>query len=208
MPRRSESRADRQTRISAARVHNGRVEAVLFIGVQGSGKSTFYPERFFATHVRINLDMLRTRQRAQILLNACIEAKQSFVIDNTNALATDRARYIPFARAAGFRVVAYFFETTLADAMRRNNQQLRKTEDSRACLGCHFSQIAAAAVGRGLRRDLYHHVIERKYFPRAEPEPYSALRRIRITPAKSPMRCGAALWREQFAHRPHPSFIK
>lgn len=102
------------------------MEAVLFIGVQGSGKSTFYRERFSATHIRINLDMLRTRRREQILLNACIEAEQSFVVDNTNALETDRARYIPLARAAGFRVIAYFFETTLADAMRRNNQRSGK----------------------------------------------------------------------------------
>lgn len=43
-------------------------EAVIFVGVQGSGKSTFYRERFFDTHVRINLDMLRTRLKEQLLL--------------------------------------------------------------------------------------------------------------------------------------------
>ena len=114
---------NRKCTAGALQVHNARVEAVVFIGVQGSGKSTFYGERFFGTHVRINLDMLRTRRREQILLAACIEAGQSFVIDNTNALKGDRARYIPLARAAGFRVAAYFFQTTLADAMRRNNQR-------------------------------------------------------------------------------------
>ena len=36
------------------------MEAVLFVGLQASGKSTFYRERFFRTHVRINLDMLKT----------------------------------------------------------------------------------------------------------------------------------------------------
>jgi predicted kinase len=29
------------------------MEAVLFIGIQASGKTTFYRERFFDTHVRI-----------------------------------------------------------------------------------------------------------------------------------------------------------
>lgn len=33
------------------------MEAVLFIGMQASGKSTFYRERFFSSHVRINLDI-------------------------------------------------------------------------------------------------------------------------------------------------------
>ena len=99
------------------------MEAVIFVGVQGSGKSTFYRERFFDTHVRINLDMLRTRHREQLLLAACLAAKQPFVIDNTNLLSADRARYVGLARDAGFRVVAYFFDTTLRNAMQRNNQR-------------------------------------------------------------------------------------
>jgi predicted kinase len=36
------------------------MEAVLLVGIQGAGKSTFYQQRFFDTHVRINLDMLKT----------------------------------------------------------------------------------------------------------------------------------------------------
>ena len=34
------------------------MEAVIFIGLQASGKSTFYRQRFFRTHVRTNMDML------------------------------------------------------------------------------------------------------------------------------------------------------
>jgi len=99
------------------------MEAVIFVGVQGSGKTPFYRERFFGSHVRISLDMLRTRQREQLLLAACVQGRQAFVIDNTNPLPSDRARYIAPARAAGFRVVVYFFETSLRDAIRRNNQR-------------------------------------------------------------------------------------
>ena len=99
------------------------MEAVIFVGVQGSGKTSFYRERFFESHVRISLDMLRTRQREQLLLVACLQGRQAFVIDNTNPLPSDRARYIAPARAAGFRVVVYFFETSLRDAIRRNNQR-------------------------------------------------------------------------------------
>ena len=63
------------------------MEAVILIGIQATGKSTFYKEYFYDTHVRINLDMLKTRRREDILLQACIQAKQSFVVDNTNILA-------------------------------------------------------------------------------------------------------------------------
>jgi predicted kinase len=97
------------------------MEAVIFIGIQGAGKSSFFRERFFDTHVRINLDMLRTRRREELLVAACLEAGQSFVIDNTNTLPSDRARYLEPARAAGFRTVAYFFEASLREAMQRNN---------------------------------------------------------------------------------------
>ena len=99
------------------------MEAVIFVGVQGSGKTSFYRERFFDSHIHISLDMLRTRRREQLLFAACLQAKQPFVIDNTNPLPSDRSRYIGPARAAGFRVVAYFFPTSLRDAIRRNDQR-------------------------------------------------------------------------------------
>ena len=49
------------------------MELVVFIGIQATGKSSFYLDRFFRTHVRVNLDMLKTRNREQILVRACIE---------------------------------------------------------------------------------------------------------------------------------------
>lgn len=60
------------------------MEAILLCGIQATGKSTFCRERLFSSHVRLNLDMLKTRHREDVLLRACIEAKQPFVIDNTN----------------------------------------------------------------------------------------------------------------------------
>ncbi len=95
-------------------------DVVIFMGMQASGKSTFYKERFFRTHVRINLDMLRTRRREELLFNACLTAGQSLVVDNTNGTQADRSRYIPAAKEAGFRVVGYYFKSNLEDCLRRN----------------------------------------------------------------------------------------
>lgn len=99
---------------------DGGMEAIVFCGIQGSGKSTFFKERFFLTHVRINLDMLKTRHREALLLRACLEAKQPFVIDNTNPTVEERQRYIAPAKAAGFRIIGYHFLSDVADALRRN----------------------------------------------------------------------------------------
>jgi predicted kinase len=99
------------------------MEAILFVGIQAGGKSTFYRRRFVDTHIRINLDMLKTRHRERLIFQACIEAKQPLVIDNTNLTAAERARYIAPAKAAGFRIVGYYFRSTLADALRRNRER-------------------------------------------------------------------------------------
>jgi predicted kinase len=99
------------------------VEAVIFVGLQGAGKSSFYRERFFGTHLRLSLDMLRTRPRERRLLQACVEARQRFVVDNTNPTRADRQVYIRAAREAGFRVIGYYFQSRVEDCMRRNERR-------------------------------------------------------------------------------------
>ena len=102
------------------------MQAVIFIGVQASGKSTFFKERFADTHIRINLDMLKTRHREEILVNACLQAHQSFVVDNTNPRVEDRQRYIIPAKAAGFEVIGYYFESKITTILERNRLRLGK----------------------------------------------------------------------------------
>jgi predicted kinase len=97
------------------------MEAVIFIGVQGAGKTTFYKKRVFETHVRISRDMVKTRHREQVLVTACLVAKQPFVVDNTNVLLRQRAPFIASSKTAGFRVVGYYFDCDVREALRRNN---------------------------------------------------------------------------------------
>lgn len=97
------------------------MECIIFVGLPASGKSTFYQQCFFHTHLRINLDMLRTRRRESILLQACIQAGQPFVVDNTNITRERRAPYIALAKDAGFRVVGYYFSSKVADCIARNS---------------------------------------------------------------------------------------
>ena len=125
------------------------MEAVLFIGIQGSGKSSFYKERFFNTHVRINLDMLKTKHRQQVIFNACLEAKQPFVVDNTNVTAQARAGFIIPAKAAGFRVIGYYFRSDVKAALLRNSQRagIARVPD-KALLGT-YKQLQVPSLKEG-----------------------------------------------------------
>ncbi len=96
------------------------MELILFIGIQASGKSSFYRERFANTHIRLNLDMLKTLERERLLMDACLKGRIPFVVDKMNLTREQRARYLLPARAAGFSVQGYFFPTRLADAFWRN----------------------------------------------------------------------------------------
>lgn len=99
------------------------MEAIIFIGIQGTGKSSFYQKKFFQTHVRINSDMLKTRHRLRLFFNACLEARQSFVLDNTNVTRAVRQEFISQSKAAGFRVVGYYFRSDISSALARNSER-------------------------------------------------------------------------------------
>lgn len=96
------------------------MEAVLFIGVQGAGKTTLYNQRFAATHVHINLDTLKTRAREDTLLLSCVTNARSFVVDNTNSTVAQRAKYIALSHEHRYCVIGYYFAISAQEAIRRN----------------------------------------------------------------------------------------
>ena len=130
-------------------------EAVLLIGLQGAGKSTFCRERLFETHIRINLDMLKTRHREQSLFKACLAAQQSLVVDNTNASRDERASFLVPARDAGFRTIGYYFQSRVEDCVRRNDQRaLPQRVPLRGILGTS-ARLARPVLEEGFEQLFY-----------------------------------------------------
>lgn len=101
-------------------------ETAILIGIPGAGKTTYYVQQMLQTHVRLSLDMLRTGERQDALMRACLAAKQSFAIDNTNLTAADRAPYIAAAKSAGFAVSAYYFPPNVRRSIALNNKRTVK----------------------------------------------------------------------------------
>ena len=86
------------------------MDAIIFIGIQGSGKSTFYKDFFFNSHLRISLDLLNTRNKENQFIDKCIELHQKLVIDNTNPTIEERKKYIEKLKANKYKVIGYFFQ--------------------------------------------------------------------------------------------------
>jgi predicted kinase len=103
-------------------------DAAIFCGIQASGKTTFYRHTFFRSHLRISLDVLKTRRREGAIVRACIEVGQPFVVDNTNPTRADRRRYLEAVSTGDFVTRAFFFELSPRDAIGRS---LKRPEGER-----------------------------------------------------------------------------
>src|SRR3954467_5708284 len=101
------------------------MEAILLCGLQGSGKTTLYRDRWLETHVRVSMDLLPTRAREAALMQVCLATRMRFVVENTNPTVAERARYVNPAREAGYRVVGYLVEVDFATASGRTPERAR-----------------------------------------------------------------------------------
>ena len=100
------------------------IELVIFAGLQASGKTSFYRARFAATHLHVSKDAwpnARNRERRQRrLVEDALARGQSVVVDNTNPSPLERRPLIDIGRAAGARVIAFWFASSVNDALARN----------------------------------------------------------------------------------------
>lgn len=131
------------------------MEVVILIGIQASGKSTFYKRNFFKSHMHINLDMLKTRNRENIFIDACIRAKQSFVVDNTNPLIEDRKKYINQAKEVGFKVIGYYFKSNINDSVKRNGSRCGKECIPSKAIAATYNKLVIPTYEEGFDKLYY-----------------------------------------------------
>lgn len=136
------------------------MELIILIGLQGSGKSTFFSLKFQETHLRVSLDVVRTRKREEAIVKAAISVGQRIVIDNTNPSPIDRARYINWARAAKYRIVGYYFCSELEPCITRNKQRYgRKRIPEKGLLGT-YNKLKIPSFDEGFNELYYVSVSE------------------------------------------------
>jgi predicted kinase len=106
------------------------MELIIFMGLQASGKSTFYRLHFAATHAHVSKDLLhnnkRPGRRQMQLIEEALQAGQSVVVDNTNPTPLDREQLIRLGHEYGAEVIGYYFETSVRESLERNKSRLGK----------------------------------------------------------------------------------
>jgi len=125
------------------------MQLILFVGIPASGKSTFYKERFFNTHIRLSMDLLNTRNKERQFLDLAFTLQQRIVIDNTNVLATERFKYIDIARRNMYEVVGYYFESILQDCIRRNDERVGRDKIERVGVIAKYKELQRPTFDEG-----------------------------------------------------------
>lgn len=96
----------------------------MLVGLQGSGKSSFYRQHFALTHTLVSKDLFpnnRNKARRQrLLIEEALRRSESVVVDNTNPTIAERAQAIALAQAFGVPVTGYVFQPDVAVSLLRN----------------------------------------------------------------------------------------
>ena len=142
--------AREEPRSKQAENARGAPEMVIFVGLQASGKSTFFRERFAATHEHVSKDLFRNNKnrnrRQEQLIATSLGTGSSVVVDNTNPTVEDRRSLIRLGRELGAKIVGYYFDSTVRGCVGRNRGRTGKDR---------VPDVAIFATAKRLERPLF-----------------------------------------------------
>jgi len=99
------------------------MEAIILIGLQASGKSTFFRANFLDSHTIISNDLLKTKNGEWKLIDFCLEKNKNMVIDNTNYSIDKRKAYIDKIKPHNFKIIGYYFKMNFARSIKWNKER-------------------------------------------------------------------------------------
>jgi predicted kinase len=155
------------------------MELVIFVGLQASGKSTFFQRTFAMTHNYVSKDQMRNnknRDRRQLqLLHQALSAEHSVVVDNTNPTPADRAVLIQTGQQYGATIVGYYFESNLQECLVRNHQRVGKARVSDVGIFATIKKLVRPSYEEGFDRLLDVRILTDGQFAVHPVEPEQAI---------------------------------
>lgn len=144
------------------------MELVIFIGLQASGKSTFFYQNFAATHQHVSKDLMpnnknRTRRQTQLIVEA-LQAKHSVVVDNTNPTVKERSLLIELGRLYKAEIIGYFFQSHVSLCRERNQQRTGKEKVPDVGIYATSRKLERPALIEGFDQLFYVKIADHKEF--------------------------------------------
>lgn len=133
---------------------------VIFIGLQGCGKSTFYRLHFSSTGATYvskdqwpNAKKREARQRR--IIHDSLSQGLSVVVDNTNPSPAERLPLLAIGQEYGARLVGYFFEIPLETALARNAQRKARARVPDVAIYATHKRLTPPSPDEGFH-EIYH----------------------------------------------------
>ncbi|MDP8934212.1 MAG: AAA family ATPase [Cyanobacteriota bacterium] len=132
------------------------MELVILMGLQASGKSTFFRDYLAATHVLVSKDLMRnnrnkSRRQIQLIENA-LQAGHSVAVDNTNPEVLDRKPLIDIGRTYNAQIIGYYFESIVSDCLARNQKRSGKSQVPDIAIYATLKKMVLPSYGEGFAR--------------------------------------------------------
>ena len=110
------------------------MDIIILIGLQASGKSTFYRTHFADTHEHVSKDLLnrsknqKKNQKQAERIERAFQQQRSVVVDNTNVTVQDRLPLIDVGRRYNATIIGYYFQPDVSSSRARNMQRTGKAQ--------------------------------------------------------------------------------
>lgn len=144
-------------------MNNTTAEIIIFTGIPASGKTTFYEQNFAATHIHISLDVLHTRNQENKMLEETLASGKSCVIDNTNVTAAERAKYIETGKRYGYKVIGYYFRSSIDECRIRNDRWQGRKQVPEIALRYKAAHLERPAMQEGFDELYYVKIVDDKF---------------------------------------------